>query len=154
GLGVGLFFFSSRRRHTRFSRDWSSDVCSSDLAPKAEAPGASAPRMVVGHALRSPRCDRIFFKTFDIRKCRKYDPASTCARRCGVDGGRSAAKTLLSQKRAGTSRFPISLWDLAENEHSIALIESFLAANKPVALVCHAPGVLRHAKKPDGRPLI
>src|SRR5690606_39471918 len=27
------FFFSSRRRHTRFSRDWSSDVCSSDLMP-------------------------------------------------------------------------------------------------------------------------
>src|SRR5690606_40980015 len=30
-LPVGRFFFSSRRRHTRFSRDWSSDVCSSDL---------------------------------------------------------------------------------------------------------------------------
>src|SRR5690606_24941185 len=29
---VACFFFSSRRRHTRFSRDWSSDVCSSDLA--------------------------------------------------------------------------------------------------------------------------
>src|SRR5690606_39408768 len=29
---VCWFFFSSRRRHTRFSRDWSSDVCSSDLA--------------------------------------------------------------------------------------------------------------------------
>src|SRR5690606_40080279 len=29
---VSVFFFSSRRRHTRFSRDWSSDVCSSDLA--------------------------------------------------------------------------------------------------------------------------
>src|SRR2546422_11701753 len=28
---AGLFFFSSRRRHTRCSRDWSSDVCSSDL---------------------------------------------------------------------------------------------------------------------------
>src|SRR5690606_40608544 len=28
---VSFFFFSSRRRHTRFSRDWSSDVCSSDL---------------------------------------------------------------------------------------------------------------------------
>src|SRR5690606_40952567 len=28
-----MFFFSSRRRHTRFSRDWSSDVCSSDLLP-------------------------------------------------------------------------------------------------------------------------
>src|SRR5690606_39747951 len=31
------FFFSSRRRHTRFSRDWSSDVCSSDLQDIAEA---------------------------------------------------------------------------------------------------------------------
>src|SRR2546422_3223063 len=29
-----FFFFSSRRRHTRCSRDWSSDVCSSDLVPK------------------------------------------------------------------------------------------------------------------------
>src|SRR5690606_39497404 len=29
-----FFFFSSRRRHTRFSRDWSSDVCSSDLHAK------------------------------------------------------------------------------------------------------------------------
>src|SRR5690606_39422288 len=28
---IFCFFFSSRRRHTRFSRDWSSDVCSSDL---------------------------------------------------------------------------------------------------------------------------
>src|SRR5690606_40169902 len=28
---VIIYFFSSRRRHTRFSRDWSSDVCSSDL---------------------------------------------------------------------------------------------------------------------------
>ena len=28
---IGLFFFSSRRRHTRFTSDWSSDVCSSDL---------------------------------------------------------------------------------------------------------------------------
>src|SRR3712207_9435664 len=28
---IGVFFFSSRRRHTRYWRDWSSDVCSSDL---------------------------------------------------------------------------------------------------------------------------
>src|SRR5215217_8344026 len=34
-LFVVLFFFSSRRRHTRYWRDWSSDVCSSDLAPAA-----------------------------------------------------------------------------------------------------------------------
>src|SRR2546430_5786371 len=34
---VHLFFFSSRRRHTRFDCDWSSDVCSSDLAGVGEA---------------------------------------------------------------------------------------------------------------------
>ncbi|WEF33734.1 type 1 glutamine amidotransferase domain-containing protein [Pseudoduganella chitinolytica] len=46
------------------------------------------------------------------------------------------------------------LWDLAEDRHSIALIEAFIAANKPVALVCHAPGVLRHVRNADGRPLV
>jgi len=46
------------------------------------------------------------------------------------------------------------LWDLAEDKNSIGLIESFIAEDKPVALVCHAPGVLRHVKKPDGRPLV
>ncbi|WEN16727.1 type 1 glutamine amidotransferase domain-containing protein [Rhodanobacter sp. AS-Z3] len=46
------------------------------------------------------------------------------------------------------------LWDLAEDSHSIALIETTLAAGKPVAAVCHAPGVLRHVKSPDGKPLV
>ena len=46
------------------------------------------------------------------------------------------------------------LWDLAEDRNSIQLIESFLAADKPVALVCHAPGVLRHVKTPAGKPLV
>ena len=46
------------------------------------------------------------------------------------------------------------LWDLAEDRDSISLIENTLDAGKPVALVCHAPGVLRHARKPDGSPLV
>ncbi|MCU6500549.1 type 1 glutamine amidotransferase domain-containing protein [Rugamonas sp. A1-17] len=46
------------------------------------------------------------------------------------------------------------LWDLAENRASIALIEAMLAAGKPVAAVCHAPGVLRHVKAADGSPLV
>lgn len=46
------------------------------------------------------------------------------------------------------------LWDLAEDKVSIALIESFIAANKSVALVCHAPGVLRHVQTSTGRPLV
>lgn len=46
------------------------------------------------------------------------------------------------------------LWDLAEDAQSIALIESTFAAGKPLALVCHAPGVLRHTKAPDGSALV
>ncbi len=38
------------------------------------------------------------------------------------------------------------MWDLAEDPVSIALIEAFYNSNKPVAAVCHAPGVLRHVK--------
>ena len=46
------------------------------------------------------------------------------------------------------------LWDLAEDKSSIALIEQLLAAGKPVAAVCHAPGVLRHPKTADGEPVV
>jgi putative intracellular protease/amidase len=46
------------------------------------------------------------------------------------------------------------MWDLAEDPNSVMLIESFLAAGKPVALVCHAPGVLRHVKTTAGKPLV
>ena len=46
------------------------------------------------------------------------------------------------------------MWDLAEDPVSIGLIERTIAAGKPVALVCHAPGVLRHVKGADGEPLV
>ncbi|AUA58102.1 General stress protein 18 [Achromobacter spanius] len=46
------------------------------------------------------------------------------------------------------------LWDLAEDAKSVGLIETMLAAGKPVSAVCHAPGVLRHAKTADGKPLV
>src|SRR2546422_4696811 len=46
-----IFFFSSRRRHTRCSRDWSSDVCSSDLVPPdsaiAQCPRVARTRAIV-----------------------------------------------------------------------------------------------------------
>ncbi|MGV8918054.1 MAG: type 1 glutamine amidotransferase domain-containing protein [Pseudomonas sp.] len=45
------------------------------------------------------------------------------------------------------------LWDLAEDRTSIALIEAFYKGGKPVAAVCHAPGVLRHAMV-EGKPLV
>jgi putative intracellular protease/amidase len=46
------------------------------------------------------------------------------------------------------------LWDLAEDRHSIALIETMHGAGKLVAAVCHGPGVLRRVKGPDGLPLV
>ena len=46
------------------------------------------------------------------------------------------------------------LWDLAEDPNSINLIESFITADKPLALVCHAPGTLRHVVNPDGTPFV
>src|SRR5207247_5114657 len=56
-----FFFFSSRRRHTRSTRDWSSDVCSSDLDPlgrllsvKREAPTCTGHRPVATTRLTEP----------------------------------------------------------------------------------------------------
>lgn len=46
------------------------------------------------------------------------------------------------------------LWDLAEDKTSIALIEAIHAAGKPIAAVCHAPGVFRHVKTTDGSALV
>jgi len=46
------------------------------------------------------------------------------------------------------------LWDLAESAESIALIEAFDQAGKPVSFVCHAPGVLRRVKSQDGNPFV
>jgi putative intracellular protease/amidase len=46
------------------------------------------------------------------------------------------------------------MWDLAEDPNSIKLIESFIAAGKNVALVCHAPGALHRVKNPDGTPFV
>src|SRR2546421_5461113 len=45
-----FFFFSSRRRHTRSDRDWSSDVCSSDLGSRASRSGVTAAPARAHHA--------------------------------------------------------------------------------------------------------
>lgn len=46
------------------------------------------------------------------------------------------------------------LWDLAEDRASILCIETMYDQNKPVAAVCHGPGVFRHAHRNDGKPLV
>jgi putative intracellular protease/amidase len=96
-------------------------------------------------------------------KSKEPDSQTDSTRRFEADAGAMAqlASTVplgsVSQADFDTVFYPGGhgpLWDLAEDRDSIALIESFLAAGKPVALVCHAPGVLRHVRTPDGRPLV
>lgn len=46
------------------------------------------------------------------------------------------------------------LWDLANDEDSIKLIEDFYKHNKPIAFVCHAPAALLKINTPNGTPLV
>ncbi|MGB5983248.1 MAG: type 1 glutamine amidotransferase domain-containing protein [Nonlabens sp.] len=46
------------------------------------------------------------------------------------------------------------LWDLSQDKTSIALIERFNEAQKPVGFVCHAPAALKNVKGTDGEPLV
>ena len=46
------------------------------------------------------------------------------------------------------------MWDLVEDNNSIKLLESFLAAGKAFAAVCHSSGALRHVRTPDGKLLV
>jgi putative intracellular protease/amidase len=43
------------------------------------------------------------------------------------------------------------MWDLADDKHSIMLLESLVAAGKTFAVVCHSTGALRHVRTPDGK---
>ncbi len=46
------------------------------------------------------------------------------------------------------------LWDLAENADSQRLIEKFILENRPLAAVCHAPAIFKHAKAADGKSVV
>src|SRR5689334_23682473 len=63
-----LFFFSSRRRHTRWNCDWSSDVCSSDLmTPRAPLPNhCASPSQESSHHARSASCCQSI-KMYELR---------------------------------------------------------------------------------------
>src|SRR5258707_11620931 len=76
GQWVLFFFFSSRRRHTRYWRDWSSDVCSSDLDADFGAtpaicpvPGGGVPSRVLGVVNKNGR-----FYGFDPERAETLAP--------------------------------------------------------------------------------
>src|SRR5438067_4336952 len=81
-----LFFFSSRRRHTRSKRDWSSDVCSSDLPPRAGG-GVKFPAHIVQY-----QGEPEFFelRVSDVKVNAPVDLTQPPARG-GRGGGRGAA---------------------------------------------------------------
>lgn len=80
----------------------------------------------------------------------------------GDDAARQNLATTLPLGQVDASQFDAvfypgghgPLWDLARDADSIALIETFDRANKPLGLVCHAPAALVAAKKADGSPLV
>jgi len=97
-----------------------------------------------------PKSDSADFQT-ELTQRFKADPAAQ----------RELANTLkldsVRQDDFDTVFFPGGhgpLWDLAESQTSIALIEAFNRAGKPIGFVCHAPGVLRHVKDASGEPLV
>jgi putative intracellular protease/amidase len=69
----------------------------------------------------------------------------------------SAKLSTVSQANFDAVFFPGGhgpLWDLTNDRHALSLIEEALAATKPVALVCHAPGILTNVKAADGAPTV
>ena len=98
------------------------------------------------------------------------DPKSELADSQTASTRRFDADTVLKEKLAHTLKlsdikaeeydavfYPAGhgpLWDLANDANSIALIENFYNHKKPVAFVCHAPGVLLKVKQPNGDPLV
>src|SRR5437870_8906381 len=85
-----FFFFSSRRRHTRWPRDWSSDVCSSDLPVRREG------HLQLGaHAVRRGHEDRLAVARRHVDEARERpDAADDLGTRRGPRQGRDAAHRL------------------------------------------------------------
>src|SRR3712207_9472087 len=78
-----FFFFSSRRRHTRYWRDWSSDVCSSDLPPARLGAGGRPPARV--RRVGSWEALRVRRMATDTKQYRKRSRTRSEERRVGEE---------------------------------------------------------------------
>src|SRR5690606_33909528 len=103
------FFFSSRRRHTRFSRDWSSDVCSSDLASSPRP--ADARRTATGAVLCIPSPPHATMACFFSRPRRARNPRQT---------GRMAKDDVIEFEGTVSETLPNTMFRVKlENGHEI-----------------------------------
>src|SRR5207249_8659809 len=82
---VLYFFFSSRRRHTRSKRDWSSDVCSSDLGSGEPSYGAVSDRAIArslpGRKIPASRADRKPWRCADYGRSEERRVGKGCRAR-------------------------------------------------------------------------
>src|SRR5690606_41056181 len=85
---VLYFFFSSRRRHTRFSRDWSSDVCSSDLF-----------LALLNNRLELQALSPIYRQPFVLYSRLRWPALRDCRPKQRLTGGQPTAYTHRSEER-------------------------------------------------------
>src|SRR5256886_2140957 len=106
---VDVFFFSSRRRHTRFDCDWSSDVCSSDLQI-APAPG--------DHIAYSSAPSKFHEHRVVVNQHSEFRPLSACggAGRMTCDGSLCKSRVIVAASRNGPKCLPSSEGFLADNQ--------------------------------------
>lgn len=96
-----------------------------------------------------PKSNEAAFQTDDTRRFEK-DPEATQALANTRELGRIDSADFDGVFFPGGHG---PLWDLTNDRNALSLIEGMLAAKKPVALVCHAPGILTKAKAPNGEPI-
>src|SRR5476651_2808679 len=116
-----FFFFSSRRRHTRYWRDWSSDVCSSDLEPEREGVptgangcdrqdrGAPGRRRTIGETLNARQVQRAL-GTYETRESEEREPGRRDPAALPADAGNAVPLVLEDLRReAGRVRCGVDL---------------------------------------------
>src|SRR3972149_146505 len=97
-----FFFFSSRRRHTRFDCDWSSDVCSSDLSPSADRPYGHARVPNGDQTMKLARLELSGFKSFAVPVELAFDEGVTAVvgpNGCGKSNISDAVRWVLGEQR-------------------------------------------------------
>jgi putative intracellular protease/amidase len=97
-----------------------------------------------------PKSNESSFQTDITRRFEKDTDAETQL-------GRTVRLDSVNQEDYDTVFYPGGhgpMWDLADDKDSVRLLESFVAAGKPFAVVCHSTGALRHVRTPDGKLLV
>src|SRR5699024_12250019 len=107
------FFFSSRRRHTRSKRDWSSDVCSSDLVASLHYTFGNSNRAPVIKRREVEGHDKSVYAKFTHRTTRETHirsyatrPERSEERRVGKEGGAKSTQGKCQDKRSSDDEHP------------------------------------------------